>query len=106
VMRMGRLGVRGLAMRVSTLVAPVTLLVALVYSQVGWRRDQQVYFELVERFKVMRLQAAFPSDGENLAASVMRVIRQSDTVSLAEIVRGRQSVIYFEGMGWQFCCVL
>lgn len=95
-MRIWRLVMKSLGLRTGSLVAPVVLLVALSYSQVGWRRDQRSYVELIEQLNRSRLQASFPSDGQDLAASALRVIREIDTVSLARIVRGRSAVIYFE----------
>lgn len=87
---------RVLASRAFSLVTPVALLLALVYSQVGWRQDRQAYTDLHEKFASTRLQRNFPSDGEDLATSALRVIRGADTVPLAQFVRGRRAVIYFQ----------
>lgn len=87
---------RVLASRALSLVTPVALLLALVYSQVGWRKDRQTFTDLQEKFALTRLQRNFPSDGEDISTSAMRVIRGADTVSLAQLVRGRKAVIYFQ----------
>jgi hypothetical protein len=87
---------RVLASRTLSLVAPIALLLALVYSQVGWRNDQKAYADLREKFGVIRLERTFPSDGEDLAASSLRVIRGADTVPLIDVVHGRNAVIYFD----------
>lgn len=81
--------------QITPLIAPVALLAALIYSQLGWRKTLEVAGSLSDQYRTIRAQRTFPSDGEDLAVSAMRVIRGKDTVPLAEIVRGRRAVIYF-----------
>lgn len=87
---------RVLFSRASSLVAPIALLLALVYSQIGWRRDRIVATQVSDRLETAQLQRTFPSDGEELAESSLRVIRGSDTVPIAQLVRGHRAVIYFD----------
>jgi len=81
---------------ISLLLGPILLLLALIYSQVAWRNDRKVYADLADRFATVRRQRTFPSDGENLAGSELRVVRGADNIPLAQIVRGRRAIIYFE----------
>lgn len=77
-----------------SLIAPAALLLALAYSQVNWRHDRTIAVTLASELSALEAQRTFPTDGDDIADSPLRVIRASDTVPLATLVRGRTAVIY------------
>ena len=88
---------------VAAIVAPIALVLALVHSHHGWRAERSAHVDLIELFDRVRQQRSFPSDGEELLASNLRVMRSADTVLLGELVRGRSAVIYFQRPDCPIC---
>lgn len=82
--------------RIGNLVAPIVLGLALIHAHLGWHRDRSAYDELSGDLTKVLMERQFPADGEALANSPLRIIRETDTVSLAHQVNGREAVIYFE----------
>lgn len=79
----------------SILLVALPLLVVTGYSQIGWRNDHAAFEKVATKLRSVNLERTFPSDGDDLSASVLHVVRGADTIPLESLVRGRSAVIYF-----------
>lgn len=79
----------------SIFLVALPLLVVTAYSQIGWRNDHAAFEKVATKLRSVNLERTFPSDGEDLSASVLHVVRGTDTIPLESLVRGRSAVIYF-----------
>jgi hypothetical protein len=86
-----------------TVGAPLVLLLALIYSQLGWRADRAQYFILREAHLTLREKGTFPQDGQTLSTNTMRVVVDGDTVPLYSLVSDHGGVIYFERSDCPIC---
>lgn len=92
-----------LAWGASPLMPALFLVVALVYSQIGWRSDRAAYSGLQRQLQLMREQQGYPEDGEELTASGLRVVRGDSAIALADLLRGRGGIVYFERRDCTIC---
>jgi len=68
-------------------------LLAFVYAEYGWRRDSRILAGTNESFAQVKRERTFPSDGDDLAASPLRVISAADTVAIDRLVKGRKGTV-------------
>lgn len=78
------------------LVVLLSLVGAVGYSQIRWRRDRVTFDRVRERLAIVNQQKAFPADGDQIAASPLRVIRGSDPLPLGDLARGHRTILYFD----------
>lgn len=79
------------------------LVVALSYSQIGWRATEDKYQLARKRASDWELRSTFPRDGSHVSESSLRILDGWDTLSLTGLVRGGPAVVYFAREGCPPC---